>query len=143
MRVKLVVVVEPFRQGEHDGFGIGDGIHRDVIALEGPHEGFGHAVALRALDRGRERLQANIARKAAGRTCDEAGAVIGQPFDGLRQAVDLAEAVLDGGDHQVADIFALDALGGGDMAHGFTIAAVEREGDADLFAIVAADLEAV
>lgn len=47
MRVKLVVVVEPFRQGEHDGSGIGDGIHRDVIALEGAHEGFGHTVALR------------------------------------------------------------------------------------------------
>ena len=74
---KLVVVVEPFRQGEHDGFGIGDGIHGDVIALEGPYEGFGHAVPLGALDRGGERLQADIAGKAAGRSCDEAGAVVG------------------------------------------------------------------
>lgn len=29
------------------------------------------------------------------------------------------------------------------MAHGFPVAAIEREGDANLFAVVAADLEAV
>lgn len=36
-----------------------------------------------------------------------------------------------------------DAAGGGDIAHGLAIAAVEREGDAHLLAIVAADLEPV
>lgn len=118
-------------------------MHGDVVALEGAHEGFGHAVALRALDRGGQRFQADLACEAAGRSCDEAGAVIGQPFDGLRQAVDPAEAVLDGSDHEVADILALDAFGGGDMAHGLPVAAIERKGDADLFAIVAADLEAI
>lgn len=51
--------------------------------------------------------------------------------------------MLDGRDHEVANIFALDALGGGDMAHGLAIATVEREGDPDLVAIVASDLEAV
>jgi len=96
MRVKLVVMVEPIRQSEHDRPGIWNGVRRDVVALEGPHEGFGHAVALRALNRGGERLQADIAGEATGLSSDGAGAVVGQPFDGLRHAVDRAEAVLDG-----------------------------------------------
>src|SRR5208283_303549 len=36
-----------------------------------------------------------------------------------------------------------DAFGRRDMAHGLAVAAVEREGDAHLFGIVASDLEAV
>lgn len=101
-------------------------MHGDVVALEGAHEGFGHAVALRALDRGGQWFQADLACEAAGRSCAEAGAVIGQPFDGLRQVVDPAEAALDGSDHEVANFLALDAFGGGDMAHGFPVAAIER-----------------
>jgi hypothetical protein len=61
----------------------------------------------------------------------------------VRQPVHLAEAGLHGRDHEVLDILALDALGGDHKAQGLAVAAVEREGDAHLLAIVAADLQAV
>src|SRR5512132_873845 len=96
------------------------------------------------LDCGRgARLQPDVAGKAPGLVGGVARPVVGEPFDGLGQLVHAPKAMLDGGDHEIADIFALDALGGGDMAHGFTVTAVEREGDTDLLAIIAADLEAV
>lgn len=51
--------------------------------------------------------------------------------------------MLDGGDHQVADILGGDAASGGDVSHGFPATAVEREGDADLLAVVATDLQRI
>ena len=54
-----------------------------------------------------------------------------------RQAVDGSEARFDGRDHEVADILALDAFGRGDKADRLAVAAVEREGDTDLLAVVA------
>lgn len=36
MTMKLVVMVEPFRESEHDGPDMRDEVHRDVVALEGP-----------------------------------------------------------------------------------------------------------
>ncbi|OBQ86468.1 hypothetical protein A9K71_17270 [Mesorhizobium sp. WSM3873] len=74
---------------------------------------------------------------------DVAGAVVAQPLDRFGQPVDLAEVAFDGGDDEIAHVFALDALGGGDMGDGLAVAAVEREGDANLLAVVAADLKAV
>lgn len=87
--------------------------------------------------------QAHVVGEAAGLVRGVAAAIVGQPFDGARQAVHLAEAVLDSGDHQVAHVLGGDAAGGGDIAHGFTITAVDRKGDADLLAIVAADLQSI
>ena len=51
--------------------------------------------------------------------------------------------MLNGSDHQVTHILACDATSGGEEAHGFTITAVEREGDPHLLSILAADLKAV
>jgi len=51
--------------------------------------------------------------------------------------------MLDGSDHQVLHVLGGDAAGCRDMPHRFAIAAVEREGDADLLAIVAGDLQPV
>src|SRR5690606_24224884 len=102
-----------------------------------------HSIRLRAFDRGGDRQQADLAGEAAGVAGDVTRAVITQPFDGLRQPIDEAEAVLDGGDHEIAHILSLDTLRGGDMAHGFAVATVEGEGDAHLVAVIAAYLEAV
>ena len=44
--MRLVVVEEPGAQLFEDGRGIGETCEVDVIALEGLHEGFGHAVGL-------------------------------------------------------------------------------------------------
>ena len=70
-------------------------------------------------------------------------AVVRQPFDGDRQAVDPAEPMLDGGHHQVPHVVAGDAARGGEEAHGFPVTAIEREGNPHPLAIVAADLEAI
>ena len=53
------------------------------------------------------------------------------------------EPVLGGGDHEIADILAFDALGCGHMSHDLAIAAIERKGDANLLFVFARDLEAV
>jgi multidrug resistance efflux pump len=47
---------------------------------------------------------------------DIARAVVGQPFDDGREAIDRSEAGFDGDRHQVTNILALDALGRGDEA---------------------------
>ncbi len=53
--------------------------------------------------------------------------VFGEPLDRLRQAINLSVAAFDGGDDEVAHVFALDAFGRGEMGNGCTIAAVESE----------------
>ena len=58
-------------------------------------------------------------------------------------AIDPAEAMLDGRHHQVPHVVTRDAACGGEEAHGFPVTAVEREGDPHSLAIVAADLEAI
>jgi len=98
---------------------------------------------LRAFDGCCAGPEVDLAGEAAGLPGGVAAAVIRQPFDGGRQPVHAAEAVLDGGGHQIAHILGGYASSGGNEAHGLAIAAVEREGDAHLLAVVAADLEAV
>jgi hypothetical protein len=51
--------------------------------------------------------------------------------------------MLDGGDHEVADIAGRNAARSRDESHGFPIATIESEGDADLFSVVADDLEPI
>jgi hypothetical protein len=85
----------------------------------------------------------DVASEAAGIASNVAAAVVRQPFDGDRQAVDPAEPMLDGGHHQVPHVVAGDAARGGEEAHGFPVTAIEREGDPHPLAIVAADLEAI
>ena len=52
-----VVVLHPTIDQLESCGGIRDRVDPDVIALEGLHEGFGHAIALRAFDRGEARHQ--------------------------------------------------------------------------------------
>src|SRR3954468_9574918 len=51
--------------------------------------------------------------------------------------------MLDGGDHEVADLISSDPGRGCHEAHGFAVAAVQREGDAHAFAVIAGHLEAI
>src|SRR6516225_2271660 len=64
-------------------------------------------------------------------------------LDGDRQAIDRAEAMLDGSEHQITNVLAADAAGDGEETHGLAITAVEREGDPHPFTVVTADLKAV
>ena len=63
-RSDLVVVGEPRRKHAHEGLGIWDGVHPDVVTLEGAHESLCHSIALRALERGGSWLQTNAAGEA-------------------------------------------------------------------------------
>ena len=56
----LVVVSNPRGYLTHDGLGIGTWIDANIIPLDGANEGLGHPVALRAFDRCRSRLQADL-----------------------------------------------------------------------------------
>jgi len=51
--------------------------------------------------------------------------------------------MLDGSEHQITNVLAADAAGGGEETHGLAITAVEREGHSHPFTVVAADLKAV
>ena len=84
-----------------------------------------------------------MASKSARIASNVAATVIGQPFDGSRQVINPAEAMLDGRHHQVSHVVTGDAACGGEEAHGFPVTAVECEGDPHSLAIVAADLEAI
>jgi len=81
-------------------------------------------------------------RNATGLARDVAVAVLEAPFDGGRHAIDPANAMFERSHHQVTDVRSGDAGGGGEEAHGFPIAAVKRERNADHFAVATADLEA-
>ena len=96
--MKRIIVVEPARQGGDDGGRVGFRVHRHVVAFEGSDEGFRHAVRLRAFDRRREGLKSDVAGKPSRLMRDVAGAIVRQPFDRRRQAVDAAEAMLKGPD---------------------------------------------
>ena len=143
MRVNLVVVGDPRRQLTHHGLGIRSRTDADVVAFDRADEGFSHSVALRTFDGRRSWFKTDVASEAARIASNVAAAVVRQPFDGDRQAVDPAEPMLDGGHHQVPHVVAGDAARGGEEAHGFPVTAIEREGNPHPLAIVAADLEAI
>ena len=62
----LVIVVEPGWQLRDDGLRIGLWVPADVVALEGADERLGHAVGLRAADRGGLRDQPDASGERAG-----------------------------------------------------------------------------
>jgi hypothetical protein len=139
----VVVVGQPSAQLLDDGLGIWPGADADGVALERADEGFGHAVGLRAADGRRARHQADVAGEGAGVAGGVAATVVGEPLDRPGQAVHGPVALLDGGHHQVLDVLGGDAASGRHMPHRLAIAAVDRERDAHLLAVVAHDLERV
>src|SRR5262249_61338099 len=102
-----------------------------------------NSIALWTFDRGGPRLEADVASEAACLAGEVTAAIVGQPLDGDRQAIDRAEAMLDGSEHRITNVLAADAAGGGEETHGLAITAVEREGDPHPFTVVTADLKAV
>ena len=134
---------EPARQLVDDALRIWPGVHTDIIALEGANERLSHAIRLRTADRGRARYQPNAPCERTWVASGVAAAVIGEPLDRFGHAVHLAVAMLDRGDHQVLDVLGGDAARRRHVSHGFTVAAVERECDTHLLAIVAGDLQPV
>src|SRR5262249_58748286 len=101
------------------------------------------SIALWTFDRRGSRFEADVASEAACLAGQVTAAIVGQPLDGDRQAIDRAEAMLDGSEHQITNVLAGDAAGSGEETHGLPIPAVQREGDSHPFTVVAPDLKAV
>ena len=94
-----IIVVKPAGQLVDDRLGVRSWADAGVVALQRSDKRLGHAIALRAFDRRRARCEANVAGEAAGVVGGVAAAVIGEPLNGVRQLVHLAEAMLDANDH--------------------------------------------
>src|SRR6516165_2669287 len=105
----------------HDGVCIRARTDADIITLDGADEGFSHSIALWTFDRRGSRLEADVASEAACLAGEVTAAIVGQPLDGERQAIDRAEAMLDGSEHQITNVLAAD------------VTAIEREGDSHPF----------
>jgi isopentenyl diphosphate isomerase/L-lactate dehydrogenase-like FMN-dependent dehydrogenase len=52
------------------------------------------------------RLEADVASEAACLAGEVTAAIVGQPLNGDRQAIDRAEAMLDGSEHQITNVLA-------------------------------------
>ena len=88
----------------------GLGLTRTQSPFDRADEGFSHSgVALRTFKGRRSRFKADVASEAAGITCNVAAAVVRQPLDGDRQAIDPAKPMLDGRHLQVTNVVAGDA----------------------------------
>src|SRR4051812_25684511 len=138
-----VVMFEPRNELAQHAGRIGLRTDPRVIPFESFDEGFSHAVGLGALDWRRAGQEADVSRQGAGVPGGVGRAVVREPLDRLGQFVDKPEPALDAFDHQVADVGAVDAAGRRPPGDRLAVAAIQREGDAHLLAVVAADLEPV
>src|SRR5205807_9839572 len=86
-----VVVLHPVIDESKSRSGIRDRTDPDIVALEGLYESLGHAVALRAFDRGKAWDQVERHGDLDGFVGGEDRAVVGQPLHRMRRA-DRAEA---------------------------------------------------
>jgi hypothetical protein len=143
MRVKAVVVLEPYRKAVRHRRCIRDRADADLIALDRTYELFRHAVALWALHRRGPRLEPDLPCQALGVIGDVARAIVGEPFNRPRQLVHRPKAVFDRGDQQVLHVLTLDPIRRGHMAQHLAIIAVEGKSDLHVLAIDTADLEPV
>ena len=138
----LVVVVEPGRKQGQDGFGVGKVGHVDVVALDGLHESLGHAVGFGGI-RGRVSRQQPACRGERTRVVRRVRrAIVGEPLHvagGSRRF----ETSVDRQRDEVADVCAVEMSVSRDPPDGFSIAAVEAEGDVDLLAVPTLNLEHV
>ncbi len=134
---------EPARQLVDNALRIWPRIHADIIALEGADERLRHAIRLRTADWGRARDQPNAPGEGACVASGVAAAVVGKPLDRFRHPVHLSVAMFDRGDHQVLDVLCGDAARCRHVSHRLAVAAVERERDTHLLAIVTCDLQPV
>lgn len=90
-----IIMIEPAWQLLDDSAGVGARADAGVIALERANERLCHSVALRAFCRCGSWDQPNVAGEAPGIMRGVAAAVVGQPFDGVRQGIHLTEAMFE------------------------------------------------
>ena len=137
-----IVILDPgIDQGERRG-SARDRADPDVIAFEGFDEGFGHAIAFQALDRGEARHQVECGGDVDRPVSGEDRAIIRQPLHRVWRA-DVAEPLFDAAHHHIADHLAGDAGGCRHPTDHLAVMAIEGEGGAHHLAIPAGELECV
>jgi len=143
VRVVFVIVLDPASDQLDDGFGIGQRVDLDVIALERVHEGLGHSVGLRASDGCEARIQPQLSGEGPGFAGRVGAAVVGEHLDRLRRPAG-AEAPLHRHQHHVAHVRPADP-GTGYRRPGddFAVAGIDDEGQADDLAVPAGKLQPV
>jgi hypothetical protein len=140
--VTFVVVVDPGRKLLQHSHGIRSGLDARVVALQGLHEGFADAVALRAADGGEAGHEGKSGGEAQRLLGGVGRAVIGQPLHGMGRP-ESGEPPLDAGEHEVTDHLAADAAGAGLPGNDLPVAGVDRERDAHDLAVPTADLQPI
>lgn len=123
--------------------GVGLGRPRHVIALHRFDEALGHSIALRTSHGCRDGLQADLLQERQRPVGNVAGSVVAQPLDFVVSLQLTGEAVFDSLEHHVAHHVAVVPARGRSPTHGFPVAAVQREDDAQGDAVVAAKFETV
>ncbi len=117
--------------------------HRaDVVSLQRLDHAFRHAVTLRAADRRGYRLEADFSRKPPSIGGNITRTIVAQPFH-LRRNTQLNAALFHRFQHNVSNHVTRVATGRGCPTDDFTVAAVLRKDNAQLFAIITAKLEAI
>lgn len=96
MGMDLVVVLDPSRDLPERGFGVRQGVQAQIVALEGLHEGLGHAVGLRAPDRSEAGNEVQGYGEVPGFLGRVGAAIVGEMLDGLGRFGD-PKAPFDGG----------------------------------------------
>src|SRR5829696_81285 len=102
----VVVVLEPSGDLPERGERVRQGVHANIVALEGFDEAFGDAVRLWALDGSEAGHEIERRREVAGLLGRVGAAVVGEPFESVR-SLESGEACLDGLQHHVANHAAL------------------------------------
>ena len=132
MRRRAVVVVEPLAELREHRLGIAQIDVAEIIALEGPDEGFGEAVALRAVRRRRDGHQAELVRVEDRGRRGVLRVVVAEPLNRVRGFErGLAEARPQRAIHERADVGAGQRARRGHVGRHLAIVAVDREGDGE------------
>ena len=140
MRMFRVVILHPVIDARERGSGVGKRIDADIVALEGLHEGFGHAVALGAFHRREAGLEVQGCSDLEGAICSEDRTVVRQPLDPVG-CPEVAKPLLNTLHHHIPDHLAGDSSCRCHLADDLAIMAVQCERNTDNIAIPADELE--
>src|SRR5262249_61264023 len=113
-----------------------------VVALEGLHERFSHAIGLRASNRREAGNEAEPHCKVDRLVGSVGTTVVGEPLDRMWSNSG-TKALLDGLQHQIADHLTADAADTGAPGHDLPIAGVQRKCDPDSLTVPTGNFEAV
>ncbi len=102
---------------------------RHVIAFEGFHKRFRHAVAFRTLDRGSADSEPQVFGKTAGFMSGIARSVIGEPFDRMGKPINGSEPGFHTLEYQVPDAVPSDPSCGGHITQNLPITGIQTESD--------------